>query len=174
MLIHSLGSSRKLALSFVLVIATLTVVDTTIVGFIAFSNIELPTLDYLVIFVGMFMIFIVSASILLKVTNTSTIKRPRINLRWLSIAMYIVELIIIGIILSIVLQMTLLNNYHINLLEITGYITHLSTLFFLGYLVTKLVKWIRSNKNLMLMAYAVSFSLLCVYLSVYACILHFN
>jgi hypothetical protein len=166
MIIQSLGSSKRFALSSVLAIAALTVVDTTIVGFIAFSNMELPTTNYLVIFVCMFIVFVIYGLILLKVTNASTLKRPKTRLRWLSIVMYIVQFIIVGIVLSVVIQMTLLNNYQIIFLEFADYITHLSTLFFLGYLVSKLVKWIKSNKNLMLIAYAVSFSLLSIYLTV--------
>ena len=165
MIIQSLGSSKKLALSFVLAIATLTVVDSTIVAFVAFSNMELPTVYYLVIFVFMFIIFAISSSILIKVTNTSTLKQPRIVPRWLSILMYIVQLIILGIIFSITLQMFLLNNYQLELLKISNYVTHLSSLIFLGYLVAKLVRWIRANKNLILISYAVSFSLLCIYLT---------
>ena len=53
----SLEWSRKLAVSFVLIIAAVTVIDTTIVGFIAFSNMELPTMYYLLLFVGMFALF---------------------------------------------------------------------------------------------------------------------
>ena len=118
---------------------------------------ELPTVYYLVIFVFMFILFAISSSILIKVTNTSTLKQPRIVPRWLSILMYIVQLIILGIIFSITLQMFLLNNYQIELLKISNYVTQLSSLIFLGYLVSKLVRWIRTNKNLILISYAVSF-----------------
>ena len=113
----------------------------------------------------MFILFAISSSILIKVTNTSTLKQPRIVPRWLSILMYIVQLIILGIIFSITLQMFLLNNYQIELLKISNYVTQLSSLIFLGYLVSKLVRWIRTNKNLILISYAVSFSLLCIYLT---------
>ena len=174
MILQSLGSSKKIAVSFVLAIAILTVVDTTIVGFLAFSNTELPTAYYLVIFVCMFIILAISGSILIIVTNTSTLKRPRIVARWLSIVMYIVLVTLLAIIFTITLQMIFLNNYQIQLLKIANYVTLLSTLFFLGYLNAKLVKWIKANKNLMLISYTVSFSLLCIYLIVFCAYLAFQ
>lgn len=166
MIVQSFGSSKRLALSFVLVVAAITVIDSTIVGFIAFSNIELSTVNYLTLFVTMFILFVILGLVLLRVTNTSTIKQPKTKLRWISVVMYIVISIIIGIIFSIIIQMVLLNNYQIKFLEMADYVTHLATLLFLGYLIGILVKWIKSNKNLMLIAYAVSFSLICIYLSI--------
>lgn len=165
-IIHAGGGFRGLALSFVTIIAALTVVDSTIVGFLAFSNIELLTVYYLIIFTFMFVLFILSGSFLLKVANNSTVRPPRTNRGWLSILMYFVQSIIIGTTLYILIQMILLSNYQIIFLEIADYVTHISTLLFLGYLVAKLVKWIKSKKNLMVISYAVSFSLLCVYIIV--------
>jgi hypothetical protein len=166
MIIQSFGSSKRLALSLVLVIAAITVIDTTIVGFIAFSNSELSTVNYIILFVTMSVLFVIFGLVLLRVTNTSTIKQPKTKVRWLSIVMYIVFSIIVGVVFSIIIQIVLLNNYQINFLKIADYVAHISTLLFLGYLVLKLVKWIKSNRNVMLIAYAVSFSLLCIYLSI--------
>jgi hypothetical protein len=163
----SLENSTKLALSFVLAIAAITVVDTTIVGFIAFSNMELPTLHYLLLFVGMFVVFSLSGLILLKSANkntTKSAKRTGIRLRSLSFTMLALQLIIIGIVFSIIFQMILSNSYQIIFIDIAVYITHFSALLFLCCLVLVLVKWVRSNKNLMVLSYAISFSLLCLYL----------
>ena len=166
-MILSLEWSRKLAVSFVLIIAAVTVIDTTIVGFIAFSNMELPTMYYLLLFVGMFALFSICGLILLKGTTKNTSespKRPRTKLTWLSIVMFGSQIIIIGIFLSLIFQMFLLNSYQIVFIDIALYVTHLSALLFLSFLVVTLVKSVRSNKNLMLLSYAASFSLLCLYL----------
>lgn len=90
-MILSLEWSKKLAVSFVLIIAAVTVIDTTIVGFIAFSNMELPTMYYLLLFVGMFALFSICGLILFNATNKNTSvssKRSRTKLTWLSIVMF--------------------------------------------------------------------------------------
>jgi hypothetical protein len=167
-MILSLEWSKKLAISFVLSIAAVTVVDTTIVGFIAFSNMELPTMYYLLLFVGMFALFSICGLILLTTSkNTSeSPMRARTKLTWLSIIMFGSQFIIIGIFLSIIFQMFLLNSYRIVFIDIAVYVTHLSALLFLSFLVATLIKSVRSNKNLMLLSYAASFSLLCLYLTI--------
>ena len=53
----SIEMSSRFAVSFVLTIAPATVLDATIVGFVAFSNLESPTQHYLVLFVGIFVLF---------------------------------------------------------------------------------------------------------------------
>jgi hypothetical protein len=139
----------------------------TIVGFIAFSNMELPTMYYLLLFVGMFALFSICGLILFNATNKNTSvssKRSRTKLTWLSIVMFGSQFIIIGIFISLIFQMFLLSSYQIIFLDIAVYITHLSALLFLSFLVVTLVKSVRSNKNLMLLSYAASFSLLCLYL----------
>src|SRR4029079_1780687 len=164
-MIRSLEWSKKLAISFVLAIAAVTVIDTTIVGFIAFSNVELPTMYYLLLFVGMFALFSICASILLKGTSKYTSESPehtRTKLTWLSIVMFGSQIIIIGIFLCLIFQMFLLNSYRLVFIDIALYVTHLSALLFLSLLVVTLVKSVRSNKNLMLLSYEASFSLLCL------------
>ena len=168
-MILSLEWSRKLAISFVLIIAAVTVIDTTIVGFVAFSNMELPTMYYLLLFVGMFALFSICGLILFNATNKNTSESPkqsRTKLTWMSIVMFGSQFIIIGIFLSLIFQMFLLNSYQIIFIDIAVYVTHLSALLFLSLLVVTLVKSVRSNKNLMLLSYAASFSLLCLYLTI--------
>ena len=90
-MILSLEWSRKLTVSFVLIIAAVTVIDTTIVGFVAFSNMELPTMYYLLLFVGMFVLFSICGLILFNATNKNTSespKRSRTKLRWMAIVMF--------------------------------------------------------------------------------------
>ena len=101
-MILALEWSRKLAISFVLIIAAVTVIDTSIVGFIAFSNMELSTMYYLLLFVVMFTLFSICGLILLKGTTKNTSespKHPRTKLTWMAIVMFGSLFIIIGIFL---------------------------------------------------------------------------
>ena len=69
-------------------------------------------------------------------------KRPQNHLRelrtkltWLSIVMFGSQIIIIGIFLSLIFQMFLLNSYQIIFIDIALYVIHLSALLFLSILV---------------------------------------
>ena len=147
-----------------------TVLDATIVGFVAFSNLESPTQHYLVLFVGIFVLFSFCGLILLKASNERTSrempKRFGTKIRWLTVGMFTSQFIIIGILLSIISQMFLFNSYQIMAIAMEIYITHLSGLFFLACLIGTLARWIRSNKNVMLLSYSVSFILLFMYLAI--------
>ncbi len=118
---------------------------------------------YLLLFVGMFALFAICGLILFNATNKNTLespKRSRTKLTWMTFVMFGSQFIILGIFLSLIFQMFLLNSYQIIFIDIAVYVTHLSALLFLSFLVVTLVKSVRSNKNLMLLSYAASFSLI--------------
>ena len=124
---------------------------------------------YLLLFVGMIALFAICGLILLNATNKNTHESPKrstIKLRWMTIIIFGSQFIILGIFLSLIFQMFLLNSYQIIFIDIAVYVTHLSALLFLIFLVVTLVKWVRSNQNLMLLSYAASFLLLCLYLTI--------
>jgi hypothetical protein len=73
----------------------------------------------------------------------------------------------VAIILMIVLQMILLNNYSVILLGVQTYLSHLSPLVFLSFLIFLFGSWLASSKrNYVIMLFTISFSLVCVNLVV--------
>jgi hypothetical protein len=73
----------------------------------------------------------------------------------------------VAIILMIILQMIFLNNYRVILLRVQTYLSHLSPLIFLSFLIFLFVSWLISSKrNFVIMLYTLSFSLVSVNLVV--------
>ena len=66
------------------------------------------------------------------------------------------------IILFIILQITILNEYSLSLLRAQTYISHISALVFLSFLIFLFVRWSTSKRNYILVLYSVSLSLLSI------------
>jgi hypothetical protein len=66
------------------------------------------------------------------------------------------------IILLIILQITLLSEHSLSLLRVQTYISHISALVFLSFLVYLFVRWSTSKRNYILVLYSVSLSLLSI------------
>jgi len=79
----------------------------------------------------------------------------------------IATLILTGlIILIIIFQMLLLNKYSIVLVQVQTYLSHISALVFLSFLVFLFGSWLTSKRNYIILLYAISFSLVSVNLMV--------
>ena len=66
------------------------------------------------------------------------------------------------IILLIILQITILNEYSLSLLRAQTYISHISALVFLSFLIFLFVRWSTSKGNYILVLYSISLALLSV------------
>jgi hypothetical protein len=82
---------------------------------------------------------------------------------------YVISVTLIStfvIILLIILQITLLNEYSLSLLRAQTYISNISALSLLGFLISLFVRWLTSRRNYILVLYLVSLSLLSIALIV--------
>jgi hypothetical protein len=142
------------------------VFDTTIVSFSSYSGVEFPTWLNLMIFVIFFIIFSTGSTILLNsvrmiVSRYSYKVAPR-GLAYFQ-GIIVATLSLTGIIILIILfQMLLLNNYSIALLQVQTYLSHLSALVFLSFLVFLFGSWLTSKRNYIVLLYAISFSLVSI------------
>jgi hypothetical protein len=159
----SFAFGKKSSLILILVISCTIVIDSTIVKFSTFSRNEFPTLTNVGIFVTISAIFTMCSMVLLRFAKKSHSKygyKHELILKYSYKAISLTQYLIIGILVLIILQMVFLKNYSILLLFSAVYITHLSVLLFLVLMVFILVGWFRSNRNYIVMLYAISFSLL--------------
>jgi hypothetical protein len=76
------------------------------------------------------------------------------------------QLVVIAFLAAEIVQMALLNVYNSNLTLLILFTSFVPSILFLILLVLLLVGWFRSSKNFMLIAYAISFSIVLVYLVV--------
>jgi hypothetical protein len=160
----ALTLSKKTSLIFILIFATIVVFDSTIVEFSSYSGVESPTWLNVAIFVIFSIIFVVSSTILLNSVGKS-MSRDAHNLAPLGVRYFhriitATQVLTIAIILIIIFQMLILNKYSIILLKVQTYLSHLSALVFLSFLVFLFAGWLKnSKKNYIIMLYAISFSL---------------
>jgi hypothetical protein len=159
----SLTINKKSALIFIIVIATTIVIDSAIVKFFIFSYEELSTSSNVILFTILSVVFATCTTLLLRSVKKSESRynyKPELNLKYSYLIISLIQYLIMGILILNILQMFFLKNYSILSLFSVAYTTHVSTILFLIFLVFMLVQWFRSNRNPMLILYAISFSLI--------------
>ncbi len=162
--------SKKNSLIFVLILTIVLVFDATIVQFSSYSGVKIPMWLNVTIFVIFSIIFLTSSPILLNyvsklISRDSSQKMP-IGLRYFHNLISATLLVTGSIILIIIFQMLVLNKYNLILLEIQTYVSYLSALVFLSFLVFLFVGWLTRKRNYIIMLYAIAFSLASVNLIV--------
>jgi len=88
-------------------------------------------------------------------------KLPSI-LKYLHGVIIATQTLMVGIVITIILQMVLSNKYNVILLQTSTYITHISALVFLILLVLMFLGWFKSKRNYIIVLYAIAFSLISV------------
>jgi hypothetical protein len=163
--------SKKTSLGFILVFATVVVIDSTVVDFGSYSGVEASPWSNIAIFVIFSITFGLSSTILLNsmkngISRDKSKSAPQ-GLRYFQITIGATLILTIAIILIIILQMLVLNKYSLLLLRIQIYISHLPAVAFLSFLVFLFIGWLSSSKrNYVIILYTISFSLACINLLV--------
>jgi len=85
-----------------------------------------------------------------------------VNMSHFHFIIFAVQMLMVGIILTIILQMVFLNKYDLRLLQTSTILTHVSALVFLITLVTLFARWFKSRVNSVTILYLISFSLISV------------
>jgi hypothetical protein len=166
----TINLSKKNSLIFVLILTIVMVFDATIVQFSSYSGVKIPMWLNVTIFVIFSIIFLTSSPILLNyvsklISRDSSQKMP-IGLRYFHNLISATLLVTGSIILIIIFQILVLNKYSLILLEIQTYVSYLSALVFLSFLIFLFVGWLTRKRNYIIMLYAIAFSLASVNLVV--------
>jgi hypothetical protein len=159
----TLTLNKKTSLIFILIFTTIAVVDSTIVKFSAYSEVELPSSLHLAIFVIFSIIFVASSTVLLnsvrKITPSYAYKPTPLGRRYFHGIIIATLILTVAIILIIIFQMILLNKYSLILLKVQTYLSRLSPLIFLSFLIFLFESWLKSKRNYIIVLYTISFSL---------------
>jgi hypothetical protein len=168
----TLTLSKKTSLIFILIFTAIVVFDSTIVEFSSYSGVRLPIWLNITIFVIFSIIFVASSTILLnsvrKSMSTHAYKpASSLGLRYFHGIITATLILTVTIILIIIFQMLILHKYSLILLQIQTYLSHLSALVFLSFLVFLFAGWLLTSKgNYVIMLYTISFALASVNLVV--------
>ena len=150
-----------------MIFSTIFVLDSAIVRFSSFSGTSLPTLVNVAIYVLFYTIFAAASLLLINSVRRLVSKYeyklvPPFDPRYFYYMIGITIIFTLIIILVIVLQLTFLNEYNISLLRVQTYISHISALVFLSFLLFLFVRWSTSKRNYILVLYSISLALLSV------------
>jgi hypothetical protein len=145
-------------------------VDSTIVDFSSYSGVEFQTSLNVLIVVSFFIIYVTSSTMLLKsvrnIVSKYAYKPAPQGLRYLYAIIIATQILTCIVILIIIFQMLILDKYSLIFLEVQTYISHISALVFLSFLVFLFGGWLASKRNYIVLLYTISFSLAAVNLVV--------
>ena len=163
----TLKLTNKLALFFILAISIIIVIDSSVINFYAYTNKELPVSSKVGIFTIFSITFAVFAIVLLKAIESydlmSSYKRKKAQnlVRFTALAS---QFMVIAFLAVEIVQMVFVKMYNSSLTLLILFTSFVPSVLFILLLVVLLVRWFRSSKNFMIIAYAISFSIVCIYL----------
>ncbi|HXV88998.1 MAG TPA: hypothetical protein VD710_07890 [Nitrososphaeraceae archaeon] len=163
----SLKITNKVTLLFILAISVIIVIDSSVINFYAYTNKELPVSSKVGIFTIFSITFAIFAIVLLKAIESydlmSSFKQrmARILVRFTALAS---QFMVITFLAVEIVQMVFVKMYNSNLTLLILFSSFVPSVLFILLLVVLLVRWFRSSKNFMIIAYAISFSFVFIYL----------
>jgi hypothetical protein len=159
--------TNKLVLFFILTISVIIIIDSNVINFFAYTNEELPVTSKVTIFTIFSIAFSIVAIVLLKTIESSHLtsnykqKKTQNLMRFTAMAC---QCIVIAILAAEIVQMGFVSMYNSNLTLMILFTSFAPSIMFTLSLVLLLVGWFRSSKNFMIIAYAISFSIVSIYL----------
>jgi hypothetical protein len=157
--------NKKISFIFILIIASIIIIDSTIVEFYSFSGVRTSSTVNVVIFIAFSVVFAFSGLLLVTcvktITSKTNYKLPK-NLRKFHYIIFGTLILTIALISVTIFQIIAFNKYHILVLQLVTFISHLSALVFAIPLVFILAKWFKSRRNYIILLYIITFSLVSV------------
>jgi hypothetical protein len=150
---------------FIFIFAIVILIDSTIVRFFSFTGSEPDDTGKIVIFVALAGVYAVSCTILLNsIRRTALSQQSKFapSMRFFYIGIVLVQSFTFAVILLIILQVSTINSYSIILLRVQTYVSHISPLLILSFLVFLFFRWISVKPNYVVFFYLVSFSMVCI------------
>ena len=173
----SVNLTKRTSLIFILVFTAIAVFDSTIVKFSSYGETEFSASSNIVIFSLLYLVFATMGILLLNSVRKNIYRSGQKKLRSIrhfhSIS-FAVQILMIAIILTMILQMLLIHKYDIRLLQSSTLLTHLTALFFLTVLVIMFMRWNRSRRNYITILYLISSCLISVSVIVSAIYLEYQ
>jgi len=155
--------TKKTSLVIILSFTTVAVIDSTIVLFSSYSGGEASISANIAIFISFSTIFVVISIILIYSVrkSTSSIKAAPPRIGYFHCIMIGILVSTVSVIILIILQSLLLNEYSVILLKIQTWVSHLSALIFLSSLVFLFGRWLTSKRSYAILLYTISLAIVC-------------
>jgi hypothetical protein len=174
-------SSNKLELKGTviqnLLFTSIAVIDSTILKLYAFGAINFHSSTNIILFVSFSISLAVWSNFLIIHVNKNRMRSGYtipLRIRIIHLTAIITQNLTVGIILILIIQMVLLNKYNLILLNISTYITHVSTLVFIILVLLMFLSWVRSKFNRTIVLYLTSLILISVCIVISMIYLEYN
>jgi hypothetical protein len=164
----SFKATPKLALPFILGISIITVIDSNIIKFFTYTYEELTVLSNVELFTISSVLIAIIAFILLRGIEIQYLQSNYGSKLFQDVARIIIQVVqftVIGFLAFVILEMFFFNMYHLFLIDLIVLTSFITSILFLISLVVLLAGWFKTRKNYMIIAYAISFSIISAYLA---------
>ena len=154
--------TKKRALTIILIVTSLMIIDSSTAQYFGSSNRELPSSIYVNIFLTITIIFVGIVILLLSIVkdkDSDSGLRRGLTVRQSYFIIVLTQCLLFGVLLVIIQPIIDLGSYHILSLLAAVYISHISALFFLIFLALTLIDWIIIKRDKVLSLYTISFLL---------------
>jgi hypothetical protein len=157
--------TKKTSFIFILVFLTVVLFDSIVVKVFSFSGTEPDPTVNVAIFVLLSAIFGSSTTILLA-SLKGIMSRHESGIPLTFTFHYFVILgtliLTLAIMFLINIQLVFLQQYSLDLLRVQTYLSHLSPIVFLSFLIFSFLRWLTLKRNTVILLYSVSFFLICM------------
>lgn len=156
---------KKDALAIILALIPVFVLDSTVVKFATYSQLQLTSSTNVAVFISFFIVFaVVNAIILASIQKNMLVSASNMQKYLRLFHWFIVssQMLLSGIIGSIIFQMIFFNKYSLVLLQSSTYLAHVFAFIFLSSMIYLFLGWLRSRKNVVILLFAISFILLSI------------
>jgi hypothetical protein len=160
----NLNLTKKTSFVFILIFTAVVLLDSVLVKLFSFSGTEpRPTVN-VAIFVSFSVVFGLTSIMMLTSVKKITWRyesRLPLTFRYHYAIILGTLILTLAIIFLIILQLVLLQQYSIDLLRVQTYLSHLSPIWFLSFLIFSFLKWLTFKKNLVIILYSISLVFVC-------------
>ena len=156
--------NRRTTFFLIMVIMAVVVIDSTVVEISSYSGLEAPPSLNITLFIILFIVFAVVSTFLLKsvkaILESYSYSLISKGLRYSSTILITTQILTFTLILLIILQIILVDQYSISLLRMQTYVSHISATIVLSFLVFMFGKWLATQKSISIALYTISFLLI--------------
>lgn len=158
----NLALTKRKALTIILIVTTLMIIDSSIAKYFGSSDRELPTSTYVGIFLALTIVFVSTVIVLLRIArdkDSDSGLRRGLTVKQSYFIVALIQFLLFTILMIIIQPIVGLESYDILALLAVVYTSHISALFFLIFLTLTLIDWIRIRKDKVLSLFTISFLL---------------
>lgn len=158
----NLTLTKRRALTIILIVTTIMIIDSSIAQYFGSSDREPTTPTYIAIFLALTIVFVSIVIVLLRIArdkDSDSGLRRGLTVKQSYFMIALIQFLIFSILLIIIQPIIGLESYNILALLATVYTSHISSLFFLIFLTLTLIDWIRLRNDKVLSLFTISFLL---------------